>query len=80
VWENIEGKTLKMVQYRFRRLVFGLTSSPAILNGVIQHHLSLYSSSEPEVSKLLADLLYVDVFLGGAQNDDEECTRKQSML
>ncbi len=70
-WENIEGKSPKMVQYRFRRLVFGLTSSPAILNGVIQHHLSLYSSSEPEVSKLLADSLYVDDFPGGAQNDDE---------
>jgi hypothetical protein len=57
-WENIEDETPKMVQYRFRRLVFGLTSSHAILNGTIQHNLSLYASSEPEVSKLLAISLY----------------------
>ena len=69
-WENIEDETPKMVQYRFRRLVFGLTSSPAILNGTIQHHLSLYASSEPEVSKLLASSLYVDDFPGGATHEE----------
>ena len=54
------------MQYRFRRLVFGLTSSPAILNGTIQHHLSHYKEPEPQVSELLANSLYVDDFPGGA--------------
>jgi hypothetical protein len=57
-----------MAQYRFRRLVFGLTSSHAILNGTVQHHLSLYA--EPEVSKLLASSLYVDDFPGGATHEE----------
>ena len=58
------------MQYRFRRLVFGLTSSPAILNETIQHHLSHYKKAEPQVSELLANSLYVDDFPGGASDDE----------
>ena len=52
------------MQYRFPRLVLGLTSSPAILNGTIQHHLSHYKEPEPQVSEFLANALYVDDFPG----------------
>ena len=39
-WEgNTEGSP-RITQYRFCRLMFGLTPSPAILNGIIQHHLT----------------------------------------
>ena len=58
------------MQYRFRRLVFGLTSSPAILNGTIEHHLSHYKQPEPQVSELLANSLYVDEFPGGGSDDE----------
>ena len=58
------------MQYRFRRLVFGLNSSPAILNGTIQHHLSHYKEPEPQVSELPANSLYVDDFPGGASDDE----------
>ena len=37
-------------QYRFTRLVFGLTPSPAILNSVIQTHLTRFLLSEPMLS------------------------------
>ena len=37
--DSIYGE-LKLLQLRFiNRLVFGLTPSPAILGGVVQHHL-----------------------------------------
>ena len=58
------------MQYRFCRLVFGLTSSPAILNGTVQHHLSQYKQSEPQVAELLANSFYVDDFPGGASDDE----------
>ena len=64
------------MQYRFRRLVFGLTSSPAILNGTIQHHLSHYKEPEPQLSELLANSLYVDDFPGGASDDESACLLK----
>ena len=69
-FKNIEGEKPEIVQYRFCRLVFGLTSSPAILNGTVQHHLSQYKQSEPQVAELLANSLYVDDFPGGASDDE----------
>ena len=69
-FKNIKEERPEIVQYRFRRLVFGLTSSPAILNGTIQHHLSHYKEPEPQVSELLANSLYVDDFAGGASDNE----------
>ena len=60
----------EIVQYRFRRLVFGLTPSLAILNGTIQHHLSHDKEPEPQVSELLANSLYLDDFPCGASDDE----------
>ena len=58
-------------QYRFCRLVFGLTPSPAILNTVIHHHLARKCIQEPQIIKLLAKSLYVDDFMGGANDVNE---------
>lgn len=67
LWFNgVQGTEPEIVQYRFCRLVFGLTRSPAILQGVIQHHLSRRKTSDPVVIELLANTLYVDDFPGGA--------------
>ena len=69
-FKNVKEERPEIVQYTFRRLVFGLTSSPAILNGTIQHHLSHYKEPEPQVSELPANSLYVDDFPGGASDDE----------
>ena len=69
-FKNVKEERPEIVQYRFRRLVFGLTSSPAILNGTIQHHLSHYKEPEPQVSELVVNSLYVDDFPGGASDDE----------
>ena len=65
-FKNVKDEQSEIVQYRFRRLVFGLTSSLAILNAVIEKHLSCYWESE----QVLAESFYVDSFVGGA-NDVE---------
>ena len=69
-FEDNEFKT-DIVHYRFCRLPFGLRSSPAILNSVIQKHLSQYSGSYAHVAKLLAHSFYVDDFIGGAASVQE---------
>ena len=61
----------QIVTFRFARLMFGLTPSPAILNGVIQQHLTRYLLTEPAVASQLAESLYVDDFTGGAHTIDE---------
>ena len=70
-FKNVKDEQPEIIQYRFCRLVFGLTSSPAILNAVIQKHLSRYKGSEPQVMQLLAESFYVDDFVGGAKDVEE---------
>ena len=50
---------------RFTRALFGLTCSPFLLGGVIQHHLKLWESRKPEVVEELRKSLYVDDLVGG---------------
>ena len=57
ITDNVESlNCVKLLQLRFNRLVFGLTPSPAILGGVVQHHLEKYKQSEPEVIDQLQKL------------------------
>ena len=70
-FENITDNRPSNIQYRFTRLTFGLTPSPAILNGVIQTHPTHYLLTEPTLSKQLAEGFYVDDFTGGAETVQE---------
>ena len=58
-------------QYQFRRLVFGLPPSPAIMSSTIKHHLSKYGEKEPEVTSLLSSIFYVDDMAGGVFRENE---------
>ena len=71
LWYDFESKDPKLVVYRFLRVVFGLTSSPFLLNGTIKHHLEKYMLSDMKlVSKLLEDF-YVDDLVSGVPNIEE---------
>ena len=56
----------------FRRVTFGVSSSPFLLNATIQLHLSSFDSSS--VIKELKKNLYADDWLTGA-DDEEEAVR-----
>ena len=56
-----------MIVHRFTRALFGLTSSPFLLAGVLNHHLDQWKENYPEVVKEIDDNLYVDdLMMGGA--------------
>ena len=62
---------LKIVIYRFLRVVIGLTSSSFLLNSTIRHHFSKYIQSERKfIEKLLEDL-YVDDTTSGTKSIEE---------
>ena len=70
-FDDVNKDHPNIIQYCFCRLVFGLTSSPAILNSVLRHHLTQGKGNESPVNRLLEESLYVDDFVGGAVNDEE---------
>jgi hypothetical protein len=61
----------KVVVKRFNRVVFGVTSSPFLLNGTIQHHVAKYATEDPQFAQDMLSSLYVDDFNGGKSNVSE---------
>ena len=68
-----------VVTYRFNRLVFGLTSSPYILNATIHHHLNSYRENYPEFVKLVLNNLYVDDYACSFDTKEESFEHFQKL-
>ena len=56
---------------RFTRAVFGVSSSPFLLNATICHHLKKYAASHPELVKKISQSIYVDDVVSGAETEEE---------
>ena len=61
----------KVIVKRFNRVVFGVTSSPFLLNGTVQHHIAKYATEDPQFAQDMLSSLYVDDFNGGKSNVSE---------
>ena len=70
-FEDPFNPSSELVIYRFLRLVFGLTSSPFILNATIRHHLQKFSSSDSEFVQRFLEDLYVDDCTLGCRSVEE---------
>ncbi|KAM7306039.1 hypothetical protein ISCGN_015935 [Ixodes scapularis] len=53
------------------RVPFGTTASPFLLVATLRHHLKSMEEDYPDTATLLADCLYVDDLLTGAENEEE---------
>ena len=73
-FDDIQRKNPQVVTYRFARVVFGVSSSPFLLNATIRHHLEKFSSTYPSLVSSIIQSLYVDDLVCGAS--DEESTYK----
>lgn len=66
VWlDDIHKDNPKEVVYRFCRVVFGVTSSPFLLNATIRQHLQKYAEENPELINALSNSLYLDDLTSG---------------
>ena len=64
-FENPNDIHSPIIQFRFKKVVYGLRPSPAILGAVISHHLSSYISKNAGVVQIIRDSLYVDDLVCG---------------
>ena len=62
----IESDDPCIVVYRFCRLVFGLISSPFVLEATVRHHMSKYVEVDLEFVLEVLRSLYVDDYASGA--------------
>ena len=72
LWVNdIDDEEVTIRPLRFTRVVFGVCSSPFLLNSTIRYHLEQYLSSHPELVKKLIESFYVDDVVTGASTKEE---------
>ena len=69
-YDDVSKSNPTIVQYRYRRHLFGLTCSPALLGKTIRHHVSKYAKESPKVVKVLSRL-YADDLSCSVKNTDE---------
>ena len=71
LWFEVDTEDHDIVIYRFLRVVFGVNSSPFLLNATIRHHLSKHlNEMKAFVEQFLRDL-YVDDISTGVKNFEE---------
>ena len=70
-FDDVFSNEPTIVRNRFGRVVFGVKSSPFLLNGVIRKHVGQYEFDDEFVQRVV-DLFYVDDFSGGANSCVDE--------
>ena len=72
LWFDDIAKPQPEVQIlKFTRVVFGVSSSPFLLNATIRHHLKKYMSAHPQLVKRISESIYVDDVVSGAETEGE---------
>ena len=63
--DDISKPEPQVITLRFTRVVFGLLSSPFLLNATIKHHMEQYEQCDPDFTKKFLESIYVDDFTSG---------------
>jgi hypothetical protein len=71
---HVSGEEINPVVYRFCRVVFGVNSSPFLLNATLQYHLYRYMNVENECARKIKDDFYADDLVTGDQTEDKALT------
>ena len=63
--DNVDSPSPQVQTLKFNRLVFGLVSSPFILNATLRNHLLKYEGEDPQFVNDVLNSLYVDDYASG---------------
>ena len=75
-YENFDNT--KLVEYRFCRILFGLTSSPFLLEATIDKHISEHENTDILLKDKLKNSLHVDDLNAGADSIEDAKTFLQN--
>ena len=71
LWVKDANESEPVIQpLRFKRVMFGVSSSPFLLNSTIRYHLEHYRESQPELVEKLANSFYVDDLVTGDHDQE----------
>ncbi|XP_068756731.1 uncharacterized protein [Montipora capricornis] len=59
-FEDVKKKSPRVIILRFTRVVFGVSSSPFLLNATVRHHVKRYEEEDPEFVQTFLRSAYVD--------------------
>ena len=68
---SIHDKEPQIKVYRYKMVVFGVSSSPFLLNAVIRHHLNKYKEEDPAFTRDMIEGFFVDDLVTGCKNTSE---------
>ncbi|XP_046856074.1 uncharacterized protein LOC124449168 [Xenia sp. Carnegie-2017] len=68
--DDVLRNNLNLVVYRFCRVIFGVNSSPFLLNSTLRHHISKYLQCDREFSEKLLKSFYVDDLASGESSTE----------
>ena len=70
-WVNdIDKAEPKVITPRFTRVVFGLSSSPLLLNATIKHYIEQYEQCDPDFTRKFMESIFVDDLTSGDSDVD----------
>lgn len=70
-FEDIFHNQPEIIVLRLSRVVFGVPSSPFLLNITIRHYVEGFSSSHPELVQSILNYIYVDGVTYGAADENQ---------
>ena len=71
IWiDDIEKDKPELQVFRFTRVVFGVSSSPFLLNATIKFHLERYLETNEAIVRRLLQYTYVDDIVTGAETEE----------
>lgn len=65
---NPDDEDPEITKLRFTRVVFGVKSSPFLLNATINHHLETYRDTDPDFVEKFLSSIYVDDLVSGSSD------------
>ena len=73
-FDDVWSDQPKIIVLRFTRVVFGVSSSPFLLNATISHHIEQYRAQDPAFVEAFMRAVYVDDLNSGGNDDKSAYT------